>query len=86
MLVHEISVLWAPAHPPSLNFSSSLSKAKPEAMQEIWDNTIIDPCLDLPNGLMNLYLVVPTYLMKLFVEFFILSWVVERLNLHQCLS
>jgi hypothetical protein len=27
------------------------------------------------------YLVVPTYLMELFVEFFTLSWVIERWNL-----
>jgi hypothetical protein len=50
-------------------------------MQEIRDNTSVDPCLDLPNGLMRSYLAVATYLMELFVEFFILSWVVERWNL-----
>jgi hypothetical protein len=50
-------------------------------MPEIRDNTSVDPCLDLPNGLMRPYLVVPTYLMELFVKFFILSWVVERWNL-----
>jgi hypothetical protein len=33
--VHEIDVLRAPTPPPSLNFYSSLSKAKPEAVQEI---------------------------------------------------
>jgi hypothetical protein len=49
---------------PSLNFCSSSSKAKPEAMKEIWDNTSVDPCLDLWNGLMRPYLAVPTYLMK----------------------
>jgi hypothetical protein len=36
---------------------------------------------DLPNGLMRSYIAVPTYLMELFVKFFILSWVVERWNL-----
>jgi hypothetical protein len=30
---------------------------------------------------MRQYLTVPTYLMKIFVEFFTLSWVVERWNL-----
>jgi hypothetical protein len=50
-------------------------------MQEVQDNTIVDPCLDLPNRLMRPYLTVPTYLMEYFVEFFILSWVVERWNL-----
>jgi hypothetical protein len=62
---------------PSLNFCSSLSKAKSEAMQEIRDNTSVDSCLDLLNGLMRPYSVVPTYLM----EFFTLSLVVERWNL-----
>jgi hypothetical protein len=50
-------------------------------MQEIQDNTSVDPCLDLPNGFMRPYLAVPTYLMELFVDFFTLSWVVERWNL-----
>jgi hypothetical protein len=68
-------------HPPSLNFCSSSSKAKLAAMQEIRDNTSVDPCLDLPTRLMKLYLAVPTYLTKPFVEFFTLSWVVERWNL-----
>jgi hypothetical protein len=67
-----------PTHPPSSNFCSSSGKAKPEAMQEIRDNTSVDPCLDLPNGLMRPYLVVPTYLMELFVEIFTMSWEVER--------
>jgi hypothetical protein len=44
MLAHEINILGAPTLPPSLNFCSSSSKAKPEAMQEIWDNTSVDPC------------------------------------------
>jgi hypothetical protein len=66
---------------PSLNFCSSSSKAKSEAMQEIRDNTSVDSCLDLLNGLMRPYRVVPTYLMELFMEFFTLSWVVERWNL-----
>jgi hypothetical protein len=41
-------------------------------MQRIRENTSVDPYLDLPNGLMSPYLVVPTYLMELFVEFFTL--------------
>jgi hypothetical protein len=86
MLEHEIGVLLAPTHPPSLNFFSSSSKAKLEAMQEIRDNTSVDPCLDLPNGLMRPYLVVPTYLMELVVEFFTLSWAVERWNLSSVSS
>jgi hypothetical protein len=65
----------------SLDFCSSSSKAKPEAMQEIQCNTSVDPCLDLPNGLMRPYLAVPTHLMELSVEFFTLSWAVERWNL-----
>jgi hypothetical protein len=81
MLVHEIGVLCVPTRPPRLNFFSSSSKAKPEAMQEIQDNTNVDPWLDLPNGLMRPYLAVPNYLMELFVEFFTLSWAVERWNL-----
>jgi hypothetical protein len=63
--------------PPTLNFWSSSSKAKPEVMQEIRGNTSIDPCLDLPNGLMRPYLEVPTHLIELFGDFFTLSWVVE---------
>jgi hypothetical protein len=47
-------------------------------MQEIRDNTSVDPCLDLPNGLMRPYLVVPTYLMEFFVKIFTSSWAVER--------
>jgi hypothetical protein len=50
-------------------------------MHEIWDNRSVDPCLDLPNGLVRPSLGVPTYLMELFVEFFTSSWVVERWNL-----
>jgi hypothetical protein len=49
MLAHETNVLWAPTHPPSLTFCSSSSKAKLEAMQEIQDNTSVDPCSGLPN-------------------------------------
>jgi hypothetical protein len=52
-----------------------------QAIQEIRDNTSVDPCLDLPNGLIKPYLVVPTHLMALFVEPFTLSWVDERWNL-----
>jgi hypothetical protein len=81
MLAHEISVLRAPTHPLSLNFCSSLSKAKPKAMQEIRDNTSVYPCLDSSNRLMRPYLAVPTYLIELFVEFFTSSWAVERWNL-----
>jgi hypothetical protein len=50
-------------------------------MQEIRDNTSVDPRLDLPNKLKRPYLAVPTYLMELFVEFLTLSWAVERWNL-----
>jgi hypothetical protein len=49
---------------PSLNFCSSPSKAKPEAMQEIQGDTSIDPCLDLSNGLMRPHLTIPIYLME----------------------
>jgi hypothetical protein len=50
-------------------------------MLEIRDNTSVDPCSNLPNELMWLYLAVPTYLMELFVEFFTSSEVVEMWNL-----
>jgi hypothetical protein len=50
-------------------------------MQEIRDNTSVNPFSDLPNELMWPYLAVPTYLMGLFVEFFTSSQVVERWNL-----
>jgi hypothetical protein len=86
MLGHEISVLWAPSHPPSLNFCSSLSKAKPEAMQEIWDNTSVDPCSNLPNESIWPYLAVPTYLIELLWNF---SPHLGQLNdgtFHPCLS
>jgi hypothetical protein len=66
---------------PSLNFCSSSSKAKPEAMQEIRDNASVDPCSNLPNESMWSFLAVPTYVIELFVEIFTLSWVVERSNL-----
>jgi hypothetical protein len=69
MLAHEIGVLWAPTHPPSLNFCSSSSKAKPDVMQEIRDNTSVDLCLDLPNELMRPYLAVPTLLMEFLWNF-----------------
>jgi hypothetical protein len=42
-------------------------------MQEIRDNTSVDSRLDLPNGVMRPYHVVPTQIMKLFVEFLTLS-------------
>jgi hypothetical protein len=68
---------------PSLIFCSSSSKAKPEAMQVIREkrSPFVGPCFDLPNGLMWPYLGVPTYLMELFIEFFTVSWAVERWNL-----
>jgi hypothetical protein len=50
-------------------------------MQEIRDNTSVDPSLDLPNGLMRPYLAVPIYLMEHSVEFFTSSVAVERWNL-----
>jgi hypothetical protein len=52
-----------------LNFCSSLSKAKPEAMQEMRGNTSVDTCLDLPNKLLWSYHAVPTYLMELWWNF-----------------
>jgi hypothetical protein len=58
---------------PKLKLCSSSSKAKPEAMQEIRDNTSVDLYLDLLNELMRPYLAIPTYLMELFVDFFTLS-------------
>jgi hypothetical protein len=69
MLVHEIDVLWAPTYPPSLNFCSSSSKVKPEAVQEIRDNTSVDSYSNLPNESMWPYLVVPTYLIELLWKF-----------------
>jgi hypothetical protein len=54
---------------PKLKLLLASSRAKPEAMQEIQDSTSVDPCLDLPNGLMRPYLPVPTHLMELVVEF-----------------
>jgi hypothetical protein len=53
MLAYEIDVVRAPTHPPSINFCSSLSKAEPEAMQEIRDNTSVDPFSNLPNELVR---------------------------------
>jgi hypothetical protein len=50
-------------------------------MQEIQDNTSVDPCSNLSNELMWLYLAVPTYLMELFVKKFTSSEAVERWNL-----
>jgi hypothetical protein len=50
-------------------------------MQEIQNNTSVDPYSNLPNESMWPNLAVPTYLMELFVEFFTLSWVVERWKL-----
>jgi hypothetical protein len=68
ILAHETSVLWAPTHPTSLIFCSSSSKAESKAMQEIWDNTSVDPCSNLPNESMWPYIAVSTYLMELFME------------------
>jgi hypothetical protein len=65
VFTYEISILWAPTRPPSLNFCSSSSKARPEAMQEIQDNTSVDP----------------TYLIELLWKKITLSWAVERWNL-----
>jgi hypothetical protein len=50
-------------------------------MQEIRDNTGVDPCSNLPNESMWPYLAVPTYLMELLWNFFTLSWVVGWWNL-----
>jgi hypothetical protein len=50
-------------------------------MQEIRDNTSVDPYSDLSNELMWPYLTVPTYLLELFVKFFTLSYLVEWWNL-----
>jgi hypothetical protein len=66
---------------PKLKLCLSSSKAKTEAMQEMRDNTSVNPCSNLPNESMWPYLAALTYLMKLFVEFFTLSWVIERWNL-----
>jgi hypothetical protein len=67
--------------PPSLNFCSSSSKARPEALQEIRDNTSVGPLSDVPDELMQPYLAVPTYIMELLWNFFTLSWAVQRWNL-----
>jgi hypothetical protein len=86
MLVHEIDVLWAPTHPPSLKFCVSSSKAKPEAMQEIWDNTSVDPCSILPNESMWPYHAVPTDLIQLLWNFSsCLGWL-KGGTFHPCLS
>jgi hypothetical protein len=79
MLAYEITVLWALTHPPTLNFCSFSSKARPEAMQEIRDNTSVDQCSDIPDELMRPYLAVPTYLMELLWNFhlFLGGWKVE---------
>jgi hypothetical protein len=72
--------------PPSLNFCSSSSKAKPEAMQEMRGNTSVDTCLGLQNKLMWSYLAVPTYLMELWWNFSpCLRWLKEG-TIHMCLS
>jgi hypothetical protein len=55
-------------------------------MQEIQDNTSVDPCLDLPNGLMSPHLTVPTYLMELFVEFSSYLGRLKDGTFHLCLS
>jgi hypothetical protein len=55
-------------------------------MQEIRDNTSVDPCLDLPNGLMRPYLAVPTYLMELWWNFLsYLGWLKDE-TFHLYLS
>jgi hypothetical protein len=38
-------------------------------MQEIWDNTSVDLCSDLPDELMRSYLAVPTYHMEFLWKF-----------------
>jgi hypothetical protein len=81
MVAYKTDVLWAPTHSPSLNFCSSSSKFKSEAIQEIRDNTSVDPCSNLPNESMWSYLAVPTYLMELLWNFFTLSWAVKRWNI-----
>jgi hypothetical protein len=86
MLAHEINILWAATHPPSLNFCSSLSKAKPEAMYEMSGNTSVDTCLDLPNKLMWPYLTVPTYLMELWLNFSPCLGRLKDETFHLCLS
>jgi hypothetical protein len=50
-------------------------------MQEIQDNTNVDPSSNLPNELVRPYLVVHTYLLELLLNFLTLSWAVERWNL-----
>jgi hypothetical protein len=50
-------------------------------MQEIQDNTNVDPSSNLPNELVRPYLVVRTYLLELLLNFLTLSWAVERWNL-----
>jgi len=75
------SVFYECQHPPSLNFCSSSSKAKPEAIQEISDNTSVDPCSDLLDEWMLPYLVAPSYLMELLWNFQLVlgGWKVEPL-------
>jgi hypothetical protein len=85
MLVHKIGVLWAPTHPPSLNFCSSSNKAKPEAMQEMRGNTSAGTCLDLTNKLMWSYLAVPTQLIELWWNFSPCLWWLKDGTFHLCL-
>jgi hypothetical protein len=73
-------------HPPSLNFCSSSSKAKPEALQEIWDNTSVGTCSKLPNESMWSYLAVATYLMELLWNFSRSLWWLKGGTFRSCLS
>ena len=85
MLVHEINVLWAPTHPPSLNFCSSSSKAKPKAVQEM--TTKCRPMFKLTKWI-NVAIPCGPYLpLGAFVEFFSprLGWL-KGTTFHPCLS
>jgi hypothetical protein len=55
-------------------------------MQEIQDNTSVDPCLDVPNGLMRSYLAVPTHLTELLWNFSPSLLRLKDGTFHPCLS
>jgi hypothetical protein len=63
-----------------------LSKAKPEALQEMRGNTSVDTCLDLPNKLMWSYLAVATHLMELWRNFSPCLGRLKDETFHLCLS
>jgi hypothetical protein len=63
-----------------------MSKAKPEAMQEMRDNTSVDTCLDLTNKLMWSYLAVPTHLMEFWWNFSPCLGRLKDGTFHLCLS